>query len=564
MTAASSLHSAHMAAVGAAQDEQTQVAATLFASALADGQADARFLTDYAAFASAIGQAELAASLYERAIAATPGDSPPLRLRHALATMDAGKVLAAIALLGGLTRDEPRSLMAWQALGAALHAADRAVDALAAFDRVVTLAPRVSLGLLSRARMSEELGRPATADFTAALAAAPDSGPARLGLAAAQAGAGQYDLAEATLQTGLARAPDWAEGWAALVSLVYRWQGHGASIKAAQVALAAAPRDANVATSMLRSIAAVGANDAVLGMLHAIRGALGDTLPLALIEAQAASETGDIARADAAFTRLAAIDDPVVLLARLRHSLRAGWPDDAIAIGEPMTAGPAARFAIPYIGTAWRMLGDPRHAWLEGDPQLVGTYDLGIDAPDLAVLAAELRTLHTARHAPFEQSMRGGTQTDGVLLSRQSPAIRSLRAAIERAVRAHIDQLPAVDLAHPTLSVPRNGIRFAGSWSVRLSDGGHHVNHVHSEGWLSSACYIALPDAMTDGGADDEAGWLTLGQPPVDLGLDLSPVRTVQPAVGQVTLFPSTMWHGTRPAPAGERLTVAFDVQPLT
>lgn len=564
MNAARPLHPAHLAAVHAAQAGDTPAASAAFASAPAETQEDTRFLNDYAEFAAAVGDSGLAEVLYARAIAATPGDTPPLRLRHALAAMDAGHVLRAIDLLEILTRDHPNSAMAWQGLGAALHAADRVVAAAAAFDRVLALAPADPVGRLSRAQMLDELGRPAIEAFAEALAVASDSAHARLGLAAAQAGAGRPDLAAATLRARLSRKPDWAEGWAALTSIVFRSEGREASIAAINVALAAAPRNVTVATAMLRNMVAIGANDNVLTVIRRIRAVSGDTLPLALIEAQAASETGNIDHADAAFARLAEIPDPVVLLARLRHALRAGRSDAALAIGQSMMAGPAARFAIPYLGTVWRLLGDPRHDWLEGDLRLVGAYDLELNPADLTMLAAELRALHTTRHAPFEQSMRGGTQTDGVLLSRQSPAIRKLRVALARAVRTHIDQLPPIDVTHPTLSVPRDAFRFAGSWSVRLSGGGHHVNHVHSEGWLSSACYVALPDAMTDAPATDQAGWLALGEPPVGLALALPPIRTVRPLEGQVVLFPSTMWHGTRLAPTGERLTVAFDVQPLT
>ena len=53
---------------------------------------------------------------------------------------------------------------------------------------------------------------------------------------------------------------------------------------------------------------------------------------------------------------------------------------------------------------------------------------------------------------------------------------------------------------------------------------------------------------------------MTLGQPPAVLGLDLPPLRKIEPRPGRLVLFPSTRWHGTVPFAAGERLTVAFDV----
>jgi uncharacterized protein (TIGR02466 family) len=103
-------------------------------------------------------------------------------------------------------------------------------------------------------------------------------------------------------------------------------------------------------------------------------------------------------------------------------------------------------------------------------------------------------------------------------------------------------------------------IRFSGSWSVRLRGGGRHANHVHPQGWISSALYISLPP-RTSSDAED-AGCLLLGEPQEQLGVDSPPWRKIEPKRGQLVLFPSWMWHGTRPFTEGERLTVAFDVRP--
>jgi len=47
---------------------------------------------------------------------------------------------------------------------------------------------------------------------------------------------------------------------------------------------------------------------------------------------------------------------------------------------------------------------------------------------------------------------------------------------------------------------------------------------------------------------------------PPDLGLDLPPLRTIEPQPGYLALFPSTLYHGTTPFGSAERMTVAFDV----
>jgi predicted 2-oxoglutarate/Fe(II)-dependent dioxygenase YbiX len=91
---------------------------------------------------------------------------------------------------------------------------------------------------------------------------------------------------------------------------------------------------------------------------------------------------------------------------------------------------------------------------------------------------------------------------------------------------------------------------------VRLNDHGFHVDHVHQQGWISSACYIVVPEPDPE---LPEGGWLAFGE-----CRDLLPghrgFRVEQPVPGKLVLFPSIMWHGTRPFGSGERMTVAFDI----
>ena len=204
------------------------------------------------------------------------------------------------------------------------------------------------------------------------------------------------------------------------------------------------------------------------------------------------------------------------------------------------------------------MLGDPRWEWLEGDPSFIGVYDIAASIPELSGLADRLRSLHQVTDAPIDQSLRGGTQTQGNLLLPLREDLVDLRQAIIAAVERHVAQLPPPRPIHPLLVERRSPIAFSGSWSVRLTRGGRHIQHFHPAGWISSALYIALPAEAQRG--DGEAGWLSLGEPP-DLGTGLPPLRVVEPKPGRLVLFPSTMWHGTRPFDGGERLTVAFDVK---
>ncbi len=207
-----------------------------------------------------------------------------------------------------------------------------------------------------------------------------------------------------------------------------------------------------------------------------------------------------------------------------------------------------------WLSVIWRMKNDPREDWLADYDRLVMPVRLSL--PD--GLADALTALHTTSLHPAEQSLRGGTQTRGNLFDKRAPEIRQLRDAIADAVRGAVAALPD-DATHPFLSRKTGDIAFAGSWSVRLRAEGFHIDHIHHQGWLSSACYIALPPV---GGAD-HAGCLQFGVPDATLGLGLTPRRIVTPEKGMLVLFPSYFWHGTIPFVSDTpRLTVAFDAIP--
>jgi len=84
------------------------------------------------------------------------------------------------------------------------------------------------------------------------------------------------------------------------------------------------------------------------------------------------------------------------------------------------------------------------------------------------------------------------------------------------------------------------------------------VNHLHPEGWLSSAYYVAVPPETTDPHA--RSGWLKFGEPALPVP-GATPAFAVQPLPGRLVLFPSYLWHGTTAIHGTEpRLTLAFDV----
>jgi hypothetical protein len=135
--------------------------------------------------------------------------------------------------------------------------------------------------------------------------------------------------------------------------------------------------------------------------------------------------------------------------------------------------------------------------------------------------------------------------------------VRAFFEAIDGPIRRHIAALGPGD--DPLRARANGTYRFNGIWSVRLRASGYHTNHVHPKGWVSSACYIALPGAVERG----NEGWIKFGEPGIPTSPKLDAEHYVKPEPGLLVLFPSYMWHGTVPFSGSDyRLTSAFDLLP--
>ncbi len=472
-----------------------------------------------------------------------------------------GDIEQARAIFEKIVRQDPEHLGAWVELGTLLTEHFGAYDAaVTALDRALAIAPDDKHALRGRARAEAERGGDALAWYRKLRNAHMNDPEARLDLAGALYQGRDDAGARAELSALTAMRPDWVKGHGAQALL--RWQlGECSLFDGFEDALAHDPSNKELWLTCFDALSRAPDYAGMLQCAERAQSVFKGAHFLDRYEAMAASETGDIARADAAFARLGPMNDMKsgdmeMEVALIRHLLRAGRTAEAARLAEVTVTKPGGAVAWSYLGTAWRLLGDKRWDWLEGPPNLVFAADVNVD---LAALATVLRRLHTWRCAPIGQSVRSGTQTAGPLFNRPEPEIVRLRRAIEDCVQRYVDQLPPRDPRHPFLGAPRGELGFAGSWSVRLTSAGFHINHTHPQGWISSAMYVALPASI---GADETnpAGWLAFGQPPPELGLGLAPARLIEPKPGLLVMFPSTMWHGTVPFDAGERLTVAFDV----
>jgi len=449
----------------------------------------------------------------------------------------------------------------WQWKGLLERSLDEHEQALASFNHASRLEPGNARIAHGYARVALEAGVPAEGLYERARALAPTDGSVLIGLAAARLAAGRGEVAEADLDRALDGSPLWIEGHNQLGQLRSMLGRPGDAPASLHRALQSLPSESRLWRALFDLHIKSDDFEELDKDVTQARKTGADPSLLRMYEAIASAELGDVAHADPLFEEIVeARGESALAVWRIRHLLRAGRYELAMTLIDRELEGTGAAAIWPYAGLTWRLTGDARWDWLEGDGKLVSVVDLSDKLPPLDRLSDSLRSIHKSRGEYLDQSVRGGTQTDGPLFSRIEPEIRRLRSAIVEAVETYSAKLPPIDADHPLLRFKRNRrVRFAGSWSVRLRDEGFHVSHVHPQGWISSAFYVALPPGLD---TEKKEGWLQIGAPKHDLGLELEPIAHIKPEPGKLALFPSWMWHGTTPFPAGERLSVAFDVAP--
>ncbi len=383
-------------------------------------------------------------------------------------------------------------------------------------------------------------------------------GATRLAAAALES-EGHRRQAEATLEGALARHPEWLEGHKIITTQRFTAGLERGFDDSYRMACRVQPQNMALRLAWFYTLAMLRDWPAAVTVLDEGEALMGGAKSLTLGRLYVACETFDESRAEDLLKETLSVVDSGVDLCRTRYYLRSGQMAIAEEAAVRLSRGASARLAWPYLELIWRLRGDERAQWLQGSPSYIREVDLAISTDELKALAAQLRILHTAR-APFiEQSVRGGTQTDGQLFFRQEPGIQAIKSKLIAAINDYARSLPKLDGSHPLKDVAGPQIQFQGSWSVRLQAGGFHVSHTHPMGRISSAFYVSLPGPTQLGRAP--AGWIQLGMPPPELGLSLKPYAQVEPRAGRLVLFPSTMWHSTVPFDDGERLVISFDVR---
>lgn len=472
------------------------------------------------------GKVQEAMASLRKALALKP-DFAESHYNLGVALQDLGKRAEAIASYQRALRLKPALPMAHFNLGAALQAEGRRDEAIASYRQALALEPGFVEAHTNLGAALQEQGRleEAVASYRKALAIRPDA-QTHYNLGTALRNQGHLDDAIASYRQALALEPDYA---AALSNLGEALRDRGQfeeAVASYQRALAIDPGNAEASYN--------------LGLfLH---------------------DLGELERAIPYFERSRLDDWQERVLYCLYKTER--WEEFEARLApllasrnnSPLLATLATHYATNFgVEDAYDFCRNPMDFVYHGRIEELA-------APDSRLRAELLRDIGQAEIDLREQGrLHHGIQSSGNLFRRPEASFQTLAALVAREVERYKARFAGADCelmrSFPAVT------EFSSSWYVKMHQGGHLTSHIHETGWISGSLYLALPREKPNG--DEGSIEFSTDGDGYPRRHDDFPVRTITPEVGDIVMFPSSVFHRTIPfASAEERICIAFDVKP--
>ena len=152
------------------------------------------------------------------------------------------------------------------------------------------------------------------------------------------------------------------------------------------------------------------------------------------------------------------------------------------------------------------------------------------------------------------QSVKMGFQTEGELFRFQKATLNCLKKIIYKEIDAYYKKFKNKKCGFIKNWPTEKNIK---SWHIILKKQGYNNIHIHPEGWLSGVIYLKVVPSL----AKNE------GAIKFDVGERFSngnySSKIHNPQVGDIILFPSSLYHGTVPFSSDlERIIISFDLLP--
>lgn len=163
-----------------------------------------------------------------------------------------------------------------------------------------------------------------------------------------------------------------------------------------------------------------------------------------------------------------------------------------------------------------------------------------------------------AEWEPNSKTTMQGFQTVNTLFDDAHPQLNILKKLVEEKIDEYLTNYGGSDC----LFIKDWPSKYKlSAWYVRLIKGGHQSTHIHPAGWLSGVVYLKTIDNPIN-----NEGAIKFGLRGFDYQViaEEPPFKLHQPKVGDIVLFPSSLFHETIPVVGDhERSVLAFDVIPI-
>jgi uncharacterized protein (TIGR02466 family) len=156
---------------------------------------------------------------------------------------------------------------------------------------------------------------------------------------------------------------------------------------------------------------------------------------------------------------------------------------------------------------------------------------------------------------PPNQSAKGGFQTDGNLFRYPTCNIVTLKEIILNEIDAYYEKFKNEHCSFIEKWPKEKNIK---GWHIMLKDQGYHDLHIHHEGWLSGVVYLKVVPPL-----NKNEGAITFNLARSNISDPNFSKIIHNPEVGDMVLFPSSLYHGTIPFSTDtDRIVVSFDLKP--
>ena len=161
------------------------------------------------------------------------------------------------------------------------------------------------------------------------------------------------------------------------------------------------------------------------------------------------------------------------------------------------------------------------------------------------------------RWEPKERTTQNGYQTDSVLFEQNNKDIMTVKETIYSYIKRYLLDFKDKDDLFIRNYPKLNKIE---GWCVFLKESGHQTSHNHPSGWLSGCLYLDIPKKLQNDEGSIEFSYHGYNFPILNPKISK---LLIKPTVGDLILFPSTLFHKTIPfSGKRDRVSIAFDIYP--